>query len=255
MLIQVDYEHMEAIATSFTDYGDQVASIVDPLLDMIEVVRNGNWIADAADDFFGRMNNNVTPSLDRLIDSLYQTDQILREILRIYHEAEEDAAACVNKGDSDVPVSNPSQPSVNAPGDPNFWGQFRNQAGHNQHLVAGCTAFVASKTYVPWGPPLGNAGQWADNARAFMNAPGNEKYGMSIDTTPKVGSIYCTPSGNHVGVVVAVDGNQFTIANGDTSKDANGNWNQPWGTWKEAPNRTYTVEGDMQFIHLPWNEM
>ncbi len=199
----------------------------------------------------------VHPTIEAWPGQMVQFASQLREAAAAFEKADQTEQANSSAAPAQ-PQQSDAKPAPGLPGDSSFWKQFVNKGGHNQNLVAGCTAYVASKIYVPWGPPLGNAGQWADNARAFMQQSGNERYGMSVDTTPQVGAVICWPGKNHVGIVTEVNGTRVTVAGADTHINAQGQWDQPWGTWINGNERQYVnydvSNQNVQFIHMPWSE-
>jgi surface antigen len=155
-----------------------------------------------------------------------------------------------------------SLPKLDWPGDPDTWAPLATQPGHNQNLVAGCTAFVASKVYIPWDIPLGNASQWADKARNFAQTPGNDRYGMEINNLPQVGAVATWSTKNHVAFVTEIDPNnpnRIHVQHADTSVDASGNWNQEWGTWINQRDEWINIDTGWyqgaKFIHMPWSEI
>ncbi len=153
---------------------------------------------------------------------------------------------------------------LTAPGNPDVWMQYRSASVDDKNLTryAGCTAYVASRTYIPeWtnqnGYP-GSASQWADNARRW--AEQHPEQGIQVNTTPEVGSI-AVWKWNHVAQIVQVDPNnpnRVLIAEADTSKDASGQYNQDWGTWTNGRESWIDLSSstyqNAEYIHLPWSE-
>lgn len=146
------------------------------------------------------------------------------------------------------------------PGDPDVWLPLKDQAGNKLNLHAGCTAFVAERTYIPFskegGGSAGNASEWVANAERFASNPDNQRYGVTIDSQARVGAIVSFDGGNHVGVVVRVDEQDPTkilVAQADTRRNAAGEYDQPWGTYVNPRERWESIN-NKTFIHLPWNE-
>lgn len=288
--IECDYEALEAIGTAFMERSEQSHQLFKEVLACVQDLYQGGWVSEAADAFYAEMEERILPALTHAKEALAICSEVTRQIAATFQDAEEEAqrqfdnlgahgaivgagiSAGVSAGNAagggngadggakPTPTPAPKIQPNSGPGDPNVWMPLRDKAGHNQHRVAGCTAKVASMVHIPWGPPLGDAHEWNENAQKFMNQPGNAVYGMTINNTPAVGAVVCWEY-NHVGYITEVDPNnpnRVRVAQGDTSKDANGNWNQPWGTWINDRDEWIDLSipphnGAHSFIHMPWS--
>lgn len=136
-----------------------------------------------------------------------------------------------------------------------FQRQFVGQKS-NRMQGWGCVAYVLDNAYVPWATPSsapGNANEWVAKARAFAAA--HPEYGITIDQTPRPGSILCQTGGGsgygHVGIVDNTNGNSYLLRSADTWQNGQ---TCPQGGWFNENSRWETTRGDRWFIHFPWME-
>lgn len=95
-IIRADYEALEQVATRFEEEADRIRRVQQALTRQVGVLRAGGWTAEAAERFFQDMDNDVSPAVGRLFQSLKQSSTTTRQIVAIFKNAEEAAAACLN---------------------------------------------------------------------------------------------------------------------------------------------------------------
>jgi WXG100 family type VII secretion target len=93
--IRVEYDILGQIAKTFRKQEEATESISQRLIQQVEVLRNGHWIGRGADRFYGEMDDSILPSLKGLAQVLGMADRVTRDIDKIMHEAEEDAASLI----------------------------------------------------------------------------------------------------------------------------------------------------------------
>lgn len=93
--IQIDYEQMKSISSRFDRFASAVKGPVSDVQQQQEILKNGAWISDAANDFFNQMDTVVLPALNRLIQALEQTSVTANDVYVLMDQAETDAEACI----------------------------------------------------------------------------------------------------------------------------------------------------------------
>jgi WXG100 family type VII secretion target len=93
--IRVEYDNLGQIAKTFGKHEGETESITTSLNQQVEVLRNGHWIGRGADRFYQEMDDSVLPSLKGLARVLGLADRVTRDIDKLMHEAEEDAASLI----------------------------------------------------------------------------------------------------------------------------------------------------------------
>jgi WXG100 family type VII secretion target len=93
--IRVEYDVLGQIAKTFRKHEGETESITQSLNQQVEVLRNGHWIGHGADRFYREMDESILPSLKGLARVLGLADRVTRDIDKIMHEAEEDAASLI----------------------------------------------------------------------------------------------------------------------------------------------------------------
>ena len=93
--IRVEYDVLGQIAKTFGKNEEATESITQSLNRQTEILRNGQWIGHGADRFYREMDESILPSLKGLARVLGLADRVTRDIDKIMHEAEEDAASLI----------------------------------------------------------------------------------------------------------------------------------------------------------------
>jgi WXG100 family type VII secretion target len=101
-LIRADYPTLEEVATTFDDERDRVQRVQETVTHHIEELRGGGWVSDAADGFYREMDNDLLPSLGRLMAALGAAGETIRRIIQIMRQAEQEAAAAMKGSDESV---------------------------------------------------------------------------------------------------------------------------------------------------------
>jgi|SRR5690606_8174158 len=91
--VAIEYQKMREIASTFEAEAERVKQVMKSVDKHLETLKKGGWIADAATHFYGEMDSDVRPSLDRLQKALTAASDTSHEIIRLMKQAEEDASA------------------------------------------------------------------------------------------------------------------------------------------------------------------
>lgn len=94
-LISADYPTLEAVASTFDEEHDRVQRVQESVSRHVNGLKNGGWISDAADSFYREMDDDLLPSLARLMSALGAAGDTTRRIIQIMREAEQEAAAAM----------------------------------------------------------------------------------------------------------------------------------------------------------------
>ncbi len=93
--IRVEYDNLTQIAKTFMKQGEATKSASDRLARQVDVLHSGHWIGRGADVFYQEMNDSILPSIKGLAEALAMADRVTRDIIKIMHETEEDAASLI----------------------------------------------------------------------------------------------------------------------------------------------------------------
>lgn len=103
--VRSDYAQLAQIAQTFGTAAAQHRALLHQLTQAKNVLQGGEWLGLGANKFYTELEILVFPALQRLIDSLQQTQQATTQMSQVLKQAEADAAACfrlsASDGDSD----------------------------------------------------------------------------------------------------------------------------------------------------------
>jgi uncharacterized protein YukE len=90
-IIEVRYRELENTASIFEQHRDISKKLQEQLLACETPLKQGSWIASAADDFYRDLNRDLYPALDRLMKALDHAGTTTLKIAQIYRLAEQQA--------------------------------------------------------------------------------------------------------------------------------------------------------------------
>ena len=93
--IRVDYAALQEIGSIFDQSSERVQLRLDSLIRHTDALKHGGWTGDAASRCLREMDEDIMPSLGRLVEALAAAGETTRQIAGIMREAEEQAAACL----------------------------------------------------------------------------------------------------------------------------------------------------------------
>ena len=100
-IIRVNHEHLLQIARAFDDEGGRVDVMLRSMRAQREALSaRKQWVGKAADAFYARMDGELLPELQRLLDSLRAGADTVRSIQRDMLAAEQDAAQMLHLPDA-----------------------------------------------------------------------------------------------------------------------------------------------------------
>lgn len=91
--LEVNYESLERVATVFQNHSESTQQSMDSITQMMETLRSG-WIGEAADAFFQEMEDEVLPTMRRLVGAIEEASQTTKRISSTMEDAEEQAGNC-----------------------------------------------------------------------------------------------------------------------------------------------------------------
>lgn len=89
--VQVNYEEMETISRMFDENLQRVQDLNNQVRASMSQLEGGGWIGLGADKFFAEMNDLLLPAVQRLMQSLEESNNVARQITDALAEAEETA--------------------------------------------------------------------------------------------------------------------------------------------------------------------
>ena len=71
--VSIDYANMQKVAQGFSHEAAHVKKVLSDIQHQVDILKHGGWIADAANKFYGVMDNDLCPRLQRLTNALEHT--------------------------------------------------------------------------------------------------------------------------------------------------------------------------------------
>lgn len=90
--IQVDFEQLQKVAQLFEQEQGHVRQIHRNLESDIQMLKTGGWLAEAADVYAKKMDDEVLPGIQRLDRAYGHASETTRQIIQIFEKADEEAA-------------------------------------------------------------------------------------------------------------------------------------------------------------------
>ncbi len=88
--IEVNYESLERIRNSFAQQGQDVQTMTQKIKSQVDALRGGGWMGQGANAFYGEMDNDIFPALERLRKALEEADRVVAAIMAEFRNAEEE---------------------------------------------------------------------------------------------------------------------------------------------------------------------
>ena len=95
--VRADYDQLKQLAAGFSQNSQAAQQTLQSIQQNKETLQGGDWVGEGATAFYKEMDDNVLPSLQRLVRALDSASQSLGQISAVMKEAE-DQAANVLKG-------------------------------------------------------------------------------------------------------------------------------------------------------------
>ncbi len=92
-VVSANYQELQKIAQQFATQQKQIQGLTQSLVNTVDQLRQGGWVADAANRYYRNMDQSIFPSLRRLSTALGHSQDAVLEIARIFRQAEEEACA------------------------------------------------------------------------------------------------------------------------------------------------------------------
>lgn len=88
-ILQLNYDELSTIAKVFKDEGEDVFNLHSATRQRVRDLYK-EWVGEAAEKFFDEMENELLPALQRLSKALHFSQDVVCDIMKIVHEADED---------------------------------------------------------------------------------------------------------------------------------------------------------------------
>ncbi len=90
-IVQLNYDELNSIIKNFHDEGEDITQLLSTTRQRVQELRS-EWIGDAADKFFDEMEHDLLPALLRLSQALFISQDVLSQITKTIHAADEENA-------------------------------------------------------------------------------------------------------------------------------------------------------------------
>ena len=95
--VRAEYDSLGDAANRFGQEAERIDKIAQNLARGENSLRRNNWVGQGADAFYKEMDGSVLPAFRRLEKALEESSQFIKQISKIFHDAEQEAAAIVGK--------------------------------------------------------------------------------------------------------------------------------------------------------------
>lgn len=96
-IVGCDFMKMNGISAEFAQQMARVKRVEAELRQHLAILQRGGWISDAANRFYGEMNSNVMPAIDRLEKAMGEGQRVTQEIANLFAQADEEASTFLPK--------------------------------------------------------------------------------------------------------------------------------------------------------------
>lgn len=90
--IRADYDALQKTAAAFGQQAEAAARSLSQLKGQMQVLQGGDWVGKGATAFYAEMNDQVVPTLQRLVNALHSAATTTTQISQAMKSAEDEAA-------------------------------------------------------------------------------------------------------------------------------------------------------------------
>lgn len=112
--VRGQYAELNQIAQAFGSHAEQINAALGRIKAAKNTLSCGDWIGRGASAFYGEMDSQVLPALQRLVNALQQAKLVTGQMSAVVKQAEEDAAACFRLNDAGATASAANTPNPGA---------------------------------------------------------------------------------------------------------------------------------------------
>src|SRR5688572_17936278 len=92
-VVRADCDRLTEIAKNFGEQAAQLRQIHQQLSRQTGTLQGGDWLGQGAQAFYGEMNGQILPTLNRLISGLEAAADTTRQVNQVAQQAENEAAS------------------------------------------------------------------------------------------------------------------------------------------------------------------
>lgn len=91
--ISLDYEGLQEVERQFDELSGNAQRVFNSLNSQLQVLKGGAWVADAATKHYGKMDDEIMPGMQRLIQAFQRSSEICNKVAQLMEAAEEEAGS------------------------------------------------------------------------------------------------------------------------------------------------------------------
>ncbi|GAB4544453.1 MAG: hypothetical protein OHK0023_01280 [Anaerolineae bacterium] len=91
-VIQAQYETLDQIIRHFSAQTDETNRLIQTIHRQKDIVQRSAWVGKGADAFYGEMEGELFPALNRLAKALADAESATKRIVKTFRDAEDEAA-------------------------------------------------------------------------------------------------------------------------------------------------------------------
>lgn len=107
-VVRADYDALKSMSQSFGQNATQARQSLQRLRAQLDVLESGDWVGQGATAFYGEMNSQIVPTLNRLVKALDEAQRVTLQINQIMKAAEDEAAGYLNQQGNGSGGGNPA---------------------------------------------------------------------------------------------------------------------------------------------------
>jgi len=87
--IQLEYDQLRSLSQKLSQEQQDVQKLLTRLTSQLEVLRGGKWKAEAATQFYGDMDSNLIPRMQKLLKAIQLTQDGIAQTVNHVRQADE----------------------------------------------------------------------------------------------------------------------------------------------------------------------
>jgi WXG100 family type VII secretion target len=89
--LEVRYESLERIKSSFDQQAQEAENMLRKISGQVENLQGGQWIGQGANAFYGEMHDLMLPAIQRLVKAMHEGSRVTNQIMTEFRNAEEES--------------------------------------------------------------------------------------------------------------------------------------------------------------------
>lgn len=88
--LELNYEGLERIKNAFEQQAQESQNMLRKMSAQVDQLQGGQWIGQGANAFYGEMNEDILPAVQRLVKAMQEASHVVGQIMTEFQNAEEE---------------------------------------------------------------------------------------------------------------------------------------------------------------------